>query len=715
MKRLTPETEVNTEEAIPEPAPWWHYFVIFLIPAVLWSINPNWLFENLGHMDAWYYFGLFKTFPRFHNLLANYPGERMTWVFPGWVLVRWLGQVAGVIALHCGVFLISLYLFHYILRRLCDNLTAFAGAVLLGCHSCFIGSNGWDYVESMSIALLLTNIAILVKASFSARPQRYLFVSGMAWAALLYSYLAWTFLIPAYFCLGYGLIFPQRPAKGRIALSLLTVFCGGAATSLILAAIYYSLGGQRIFFYENVKMAIGLSQMTKNPYVTDSHWLGNASWLLFPALALGIAVVMAIRSLAGKIRLSRRVNALLGFYLLCWAAMIGLTIHQLRLLEFSYFASILMPGTFVVLGMWLFKPPANVPRFLFLATLAAGGMISVLPMGFHILYALGHVVGLYGPLALVAIAAVWRWIDRSSPVFWSLSILSVCGAVTGLLPGFPAAAWVMDYDGPQTSERVSRAMDAIIARLPADQYPRFWIDNSGARLTPEYRGIMCSFMVYRQSMWGFPKVDRTYSPGVHVFTITEQKEVTAGSLYRLARAGMAASVAGQDLISYHGISYWISDLLILPPSMENMRIGYEPVSLGREDSIAFEVGQGAPISRRMIFAKPGVYQFELHYQLAGGGLTFGSLSDSGGWMERSSPPLEEAREQVSWFRLGVKAGAPVDLAAQADAAPNARPLRFVTPPKLEVFRDTGGAAPETFDFPMDRSASDGNPILNGRF
>jgi hypothetical protein len=157
----------ENERWVPDPVPRWHYVAVFLIPVFLWMVNSNWVFNNIGHMDPWFYFGLFKHFPRIHNLLPSYPGERMTWVFPGWVLVHLLGHVHGVIVLHWSLFLISLYVLHYILRRLTDSRTAFAGTVLLGFYPCFIGSNGWDYLEGLSIALFLTSIALLLKASTS--------------------------------------------------------------------------------------------------------------------------------------------------------------------------------------------------------------------------------------------------------------------------------------------------------------------------------------------------------------------------------------------------------------------------------------------------------------------------------------------------------------------------------------------------------------------
>src|SRR6516164_2605932 len=33
-----------------------HFVMVVLIPAVLTVVNRNWLFQNSGQMDAWYYF-----------------------------------------------------------------------------------------------------------------------------------------------------------------------------------------------------------------------------------------------------------------------------------------------------------------------------------------------------------------------------------------------------------------------------------------------------------------------------------------------------------------------------------------------------------------------------------------------------------------------------------------------------------------------------------
>ena len=76
--------------------------------------------------------------------------------------------------------------------------------------------------------------------------------------------------------------------------------------------------------------------------------------------------------------------------------------------------------------------------------------------------------------------------------------------------------------------------------------------------------------------------------------------------------------------------------------------------------------------------------------------------------------MEEGGDQVSWFRLGVKAGEPVELALQVDLPAGSRPS-FAAPPALSVFRDGSAVSLELFDALLERPDPEGNLIVNGRF
>ena len=95
---------------------------------------------------------------------------------------------------------------------------------------------------------------------------------------------------------------------------------------------------------------------------------------------------------------------------------------------------------------------------------------------------------------------------------------------------------------------------------------------------------------------------------------------------------------------------------------------------------------------------------------------FGTVSPGGDgtqWIAQSGRALEEANDQVRWFRLGVDARTPVDLTIRLDCPANTPPL-FIVSPKLAVLRDTTGASPGFFDFNLRRPSPEGNLVGNGR-
>ncbi len=59
---------------------------------------------------------------------------------------------------------------------------------------------------------------------------------------------------------------------------------------------------------------------------------------------------------------------------------------------------------------------------------------------------------------------------------------------------------------------VGNAVKIIESRLPYNQYPAFWFQES-APDTLEYQAVMCAFLSHGISMQNFPVMDHTYTPG----------------------------------------------------------------------------------------------------------------------------------------------------------------------------------------------------------
>jgi hypothetical protein len=692
---FNPIWQAFTTEVAPGPR-FWHYLLIAVLPAIFTLLNRNWLFENGPHMDPWYYFGHLLHYPRFHNMLPEYPGERITWISAGYVFVHILGHLPGLITLHIVVVLATLFTLYYLLVRLVDGPTALLTTVALGCNSYFIGPNGWDFPEGLMFLFVLLSLALVV-SDRGSKEWLFLLLSGMTWAALLYTYVAWIALTPAYL---YAVVLMVR-RSGPILRTTVRVACwtgaGWLATSVSCAGLYALMGGRGFFFRRNIVQALNIGVRLKvSPWV-DPDWIHKCTWLIFPVVAFlmaSVAILPRFHQKPGR-------RALLAFHLLAVAAMVWLTFRPVRILAFDYHASILVPGVFLVFALQLFRVPNGATRLEWGVLLVAVTALSLAPLGSRFLA--NHAP----PVILVVLAAFVILLLACFNLFrpgrrsvWAAMVLLFAGASYALTPPATTTAWFYPYNGYAMSERVSMALKLIGGRIPANTYPAFWIDAKELRapLASEFRAIMCAFFTQSRSMWLFPLVDKVYEPGARLFLLSEQQDITAGPGYNLARNGMASRVVSQDRLSYDGVSYWVTQLEVLPPTLANFRKGF--------------IRQDTPVAPGVssTFTAAGIYQFELTGFPAG--IHFGALqADGRTWLEESGPAVNENGESILWFRLAVSAGEPVQLAVRSSGG---EPLANSAGLKISVLRDSDPSH-TVAEFNHGVSRPFGNLLQNGGF
>ncbi|HYL76553.1 MAG TPA: hypothetical protein VEU96_20230 [Bryobacteraceae bacterium] len=552
--------------AVLQRTPYWHYAAIFLIPTILYWINPNWCFQNLGHMDPWYYFGEFWHSARFEDLLKSYPGERITWIAPGHVLAHVFGYVPGTMILHWLVFLMSLFSVHDILRGIAGVRTAFLGAVLLGCHPFFISANGWDYPEGMEMALVSLSFAVLLRASSSARhSDLLLFVSAMLWSGVIYTYIGWAALTPAFYLAAVYLCAPRIQMRSLIRTGMI-IALGGFATTALLSSLFLLLGAHRFFFRENVKTALPFARMKgPNPWL-EGDWYTQPSWLFFPVLAFCLALMMVIASRTRKPGTSKQFSGTLWFYLMTFGILVILTLRPTRLLAFQYHTSLLLPGAFLVLALLLFREPQQAPSWqVYLAGLIAAAL-SVTPLARVNPVQITHYWSWIAIVFTAFIALAVIRLLRPASGAWSVAVILAGASSFLLIPRSPGLAWTAQYNGKEISERVARAVQDICNRVPPGRLPVFWINNNDDPRAAEYRGVMCAFVTHGKSMWDFPKLDPTkhYHPGTPIILVTEKKDVVEPASETLAKAGMPVKLISQDLIAYGSQPYWVTCLEVLP-------------------------------------------------------------------------------------------------------------------------------------------------------
>jgi hypothetical protein len=551
------------------PLHWRHRIILLLLPWIIFYVNPNWPFQSLGHMDPWYYFGEFIHFPHYQRLMPGYPGERLMWILPGLVLARIFSPTYGLIALHVLFYCLATFSLYYIVQTFTERRTALLTSCLLGCHPLFIGANGWSYEGGGSIAYFLLTLAFIVRATSSRLRRTCILLAGIWWASLVYTYILWLALTPCfvyfYFAVGHqdSREFSLRAIRQRMV-PFLTWFAMGAvlltvALQVLHRALYGS--GSGFFFRNNVEAALFHLRLEHSPWSSGNFaWITSGSWIVFPVLAFLLCAGLLLQHAQRIAVLQPVAMASILVYLFCLGLLVVMTLRPNHLLEFDYFTSILIPSIFLLMGLTILKVPDtwHGPRLYFLVALCCA--VCLTPLWKVNLYRVALVGGLTFTYAIGVAGVGIRLLWPNRTASWVVSLCALSVASFALVPGYPGAAWRMEYDGLASTKRIAAAIELIENRLPAESYPTFWIDNYGSRLTTEYRAIMCGFLSHGLSMWEYPRINaqRVYKPGTFVILITEERDVFDAANQTMTRAGMPLSLYGQDLIAAGDISYWLT-------------------------------------------------------------------------------------------------------------------------------------------------------------
>jgi hypothetical protein len=282
----------------------------------------------------------------------------------------------------------------------------------------------------------------------------------------------------------------------------------------------------------------------------------NPTWLVLPALAGALGALYFWRDAARR--------PLLAFYLYCLGAMMALTVLPTRLLALEHYTSILIPGVFLTLAITLLRVPEGVSPRQFLAIAAVAAAICLAPLARVNLYRIAANKATVAVLLLLILAAgVLQLRSRTTPL-WAAAVLLFAALNFGVLPQEPGPAWRYNYRGRDISERVSRAMNAIAARLPVGRFPVFWLDVKDFHWS-EPMAIMYSFLSHNESMRRFPRVDERYPVGTPIFMITPGKDEPVAAAAILKKGGMPVDLVTQDRIEYGGVSYWATQMLVVAP------------------------------------------------------------------------------------------------------------------------------------------------------
>jgi hypothetical protein len=578
------------------PERWRNRIALILLPLAIFLVNPNWPFQDIGSMDPWYYFGGFMHFARYQRLIRSYAAERLMWILPGAILAHTLSPFYGLLALHLLVYWISIFSIYFLVKTFTDGRTAMLTACLLGCYPPFIGSNGWAYVDSGSMAYFLLTLVFLVKAESSRWRRAWLALAGASCASLMFTYILWLSLVPAFVIFYYfraheDAVISFKALRERLVPFLTFFFLGAAGLTGCLQIIHLALYGfgRGFFFQKNLATAFVIGTRNTDPVSTGNfQWIWSAGWIVLPVLVFLLVIGLLIQNGRGAIRLAAPAKAALYVYMYVWAVAVAMTVHAgFRLLEFDYYASILIAPLFLAMGMTIFRVPESWSDGWFYTLLFVCCAICVVPLLRPDLYAAARIHGLAFSYAIGTVMMALCILFPGKKLSW-VGLMCLFPIVTfALIPVQPGAAWIARYDGIGLTRRVALALRAIDRRLPADAYPAFWIDNYNSRYTGDYRGIMCSTLSHGLSMKHYPDMDAdpAYRPGTFLILITERKYVFDAANEKMTDAGMPLSFYGQDLVSDRGGSFWLTYTRVMNKDSQTISGASRPpqiISVGAE-------------------------------------------------------------------------------------------------------------------------------------
>jgi hypothetical protein len=349
------------------------------------------------------------------------------------------------------------------------------------------------------------------------------------------------------------------------------VFC----TTLIMVWVYYGIFGfqERSFYHQNFAAArfnLNLKPGDAIWGASDFSWIRTGGWILVPVLAFLTGVAALVRRVITGVPLPRAYAAIIAAYCYAFLVLCYFTMRETHVLQFDYYATILMPLEYILLGIFVFKPPKQMLKWF---GLAIGVMLAILlaphwriPFVDEPNIAWHYVVGFAVILAVLV---------RLRAATWIAAITGLAVASWGLVPRYPASAWKWQYNGVAAYKRVVDAVRAVDANTPPHQFPVLWFNNHDAldHNTSERRAIMCALQVHGNAMQNYPEVDkaRKYAPGTTLVLITNGRDVFDDANARMTAAGMPLRLKNQVQISGEGFSigerafYWLTFTEVLAP------------------------------------------------------------------------------------------------------------------------------------------------------
>jgi hypothetical protein len=461
-----------------------------MLPALVLARQDNVLFTPIGWSDPWFYFGYAQNLVEFKRYLFRelYYGTRLAWILPAHAVYSLFPPVVAACVLHLSVWAAAVLAFFFALRPIAGARSAFLTAALLGMHPWLWAAAGWDYPDGAAIAYALAAIALYTHAALQPARRVSLLMAGAAAGATLHCNLFWAILAPVLPLTYIGLAYAwhkRSPIRSCLEAALWSGL-GAALLTAMLCGVNYWLDGDLWLFGPSLRQGRGLMSQfgSWSPGVWGEH--GLSPWLWFGLAAVSISVVL----LPGRLRRAARLRTAPALVLSLQFCLVVAVLGYRPALGFGigYYASYLMPFTFLVVGTSFWKGLDDLRPRTYLAICAAavaafgfvwyGGERAWLPAG----------VG----AALVAALLISSLLVRRTV---AAALLAIAGFGILTVQVHPAAAGA--HIARRNFERITQAR-ASLERVRRGRPIHFWFDENDPEI-PDFTSLYSTYI----ANWSF--------------------------------------------------------------------------------------------------------------------------------------------------------------------------------------------------------------------
>lgn len=337
---------------------WPAILLLVAFPCLLLVVSSDWIYSAPGTIDAWLYLGYCRNFVQYiSDLFPNtYYASRLGFIIPGIASYLLFPPAIANIILHLFFFYLATFSVFYTIRSFFCVYPAMLAALLMGGYSFFQNAVGSDNPDGAGLAYFALSVALTAKAIQTEYPRLWLVLVGMASAAMVHSHfflVCYLFFCPLLYIIIRCYIFPESFKKRCIEVSICSV-TGFVLLTILFGLFNYACGGLFLFFMPSI--SFGRSYVSEiNPWKAETYsWVEHASWLLMACMAVLFSIYILFRyRFRGRSIKEVAASWLALSHLLLWLLMIVWEVRGTPVLQYTYYASYLIPSTFIVVGVML--------------------------------------------------------------------------------------------------------------------------------------------------------------------------------------------------------------------------------------------------------------------------------------------------------------------------------------------------------------------------